>query len=119
MSKSTVSGFGDIRIIHQKGQPSTLEDCPWELIITRKDYEESMKVYRDLNNVGSTAERKGRESGRAEGRDDGRDERSIETARRMKAKGKAVEEIAELADLPAEVILRLYVAFRPTRADGS
>ena len=45
--------------------------------------------------------------GKIEGRAEGRDERTIEIARRMKAKGKCVEEIAEMTDLPIEEISRL------------
>jgi len=47
---------------------------------------------------------KGLAEGLAEGHAKGRDERSIEIARKMKAKGKSVEEIAELTDLSVEEI---------------
>ena len=50
---------------------------------------------------------KGKLEGRSEGRAEGRDERTIEIARRMKAKGMCVEEIAEMTDLPIEEISRL------------
>ena len=49
----------------------------------RQDYEESIKVYRDLTNVVRTAERKGREAGLAEGR---AEERMV-NARSLKENG--------------------------------
>ena len=70
----------------------------------RQDYEESIKVYRDLTNVVRTAERKGREAGRAEGREEGRATGLKEVARRMKDKGHSPEAIAELTGLtPADI----------------
>ena len=62
-------------------------------------YEESLKQYRDLRNVVSSAERRGRVEGRA-------DEKA-NIARRMKAKGFATEDIAEIAGLTTEEIYRL------------
>jgi predicted transposase/invertase (TIGR01784 family) len=53
----------------------------------------------------------GREEGRAEGREEGRaegrEEGILAIARKMKQKGKTVEEIAELTDLTIEEIERL------------
>ena len=40
----------------------------------KREYEESLKVYRDLINVVGTAEQKGRKEGREEGRKEGREE---------------------------------------------
>ena len=63
-------------------------------------YEESLKHLRDLGNVISSAERRGHAKGRAEGIE----ESKHATAKRMKAKGYAVTEIAELTGLtPDEV----------------
>lgn len=45
--------------------------------------------------------------GLAEGRSKGRDERTLEIARKMKEKGKTVEEIAEMTDLSPEEIMHL------------
>ena len=56
-----------------------------------QDYEESVKVYRDLNNVVNTAERKGRAQGLAEGR--------AEIARNLKGMGMDVAEIAKATGL--------------------
>jgi predicted transposase/invertase (TIGR01784 family) len=50
---------------------------------------------------------KGLEKGKAEGKAEGRDERTLEIARRMKAKGKGIEEIAEMTDLLPEEISQL------------
>ena len=50
---------------------------------------------------------KGLEKGRAEGRAEGRDERTVEIARKMKAKGRPLEEIAEMTDLTADEISEL------------
>ena len=49
----------------------------------------------------------GREEGREEGRAEGREEGILAIARKMKQKGKTVEEIAELTDLTIEEIERL------------
>lgn len=61
----------------------------------RQDYEESIKVYRDLTNVVRTAERKGREAGRAEGRAEG----VMEVARNLQAMGMSVADIAKATGL--------------------
>jgi predicted transposase/invertase (TIGR01784 family) len=57
----------------------------------------------DIVNAINTAKKEAKEEGRAEGRD----ERSLEIARKMKAKGKSIQEIAELTDLTIEEISRL------------
>lgn len=49
----------------------------------------------------------GRAEGRAKGRAEGRAEGILDIARKMKAKGKSVEEIAEMTDLSLEEIARL------------
>jgi len=75
-------------------------------------YEESLKQYRDMSNTIASAERRGRAEGRAEGREEGRVEgraegrveTNRENARRMKVKGYAVEDIAEITGLTAEEI---------------
>jgi len=56
-----------------------------------REYEESVRIYRDLTNVVNTAERKGREEGREEER--------INTARKMKADGMPSELIAKYTSL--------------------
>ena len=67
-------------------------------------YEESLKQYRDMSNTIASAERRGRAEGREEGRAEGRVETNRENARRMKVKGYAVEDIAEITGLTAEEI---------------
>jgi predicted transposase/invertase (TIGR01784 family) len=64
-----------------------------------RDYEESVKIYRDLTNVVNTAERKGREEGREEER--------MATARRMKADGLPPEMIAKYTGLTIEAVQHL------------
>ena len=63
-------------------------------------YEESLKHYRDMRNVVNSAERRGREEGREEGRKDAK----YETAGKMKAKGFASADIAEITGLTTEEI---------------
>ncbi|MCR5077607.1 MAG: hypothetical protein K6A82_06180 [Prevotella sp.] len=78
----------------------------------RMDYEESLKVYRDLVNVMDTAERKGlakgMEEGFAKGLEKGREEGELQAlrmiARRMKAQGLSSAEIQGMTGLSAEMI---------------
>ena len=81
-------------------------------------YEESVKIYRDLNNVVNTAERKGREAGleeglekgRAEGLEKGlekgRAEERLEIARKLKVMGMTTADIADATGLTVEEIER-------------
>ena len=55
-----------------------------------KEYEDSLKTYRDLKNSLDTAEEKGRN----EGREEGRDEEKKATIRRLLASGASVDIIA-------------------------
>ncbi|MCQ2191323.1 MAG: Rpn family recombination-promoting nuclease/putative transposase [Paludibacteraceae bacterium] len=89
----------------------------------RSVYEESLKNLWDLNNCLETAERKGKEVGREEGRAEGRAEgeaiglekgraegeyaKSMEHAKKMKAKGFSLQEIAEITELKIEEIEKL------------
>ena len=73
----------------------------------RRDYEESVKVYRDLFGVMSTAERKGLEQGRAEGRVEGRTEEKKDIARKMKTMGMDTGLIVQATGLKAEEIENL------------
>lgn len=70
-------------------------------------YEESVKVYRDLNNVVNTAERKGRAQGLAEGRAEGLAEGRAEIARNLKGMGMSAPEIAKATGLSIAEIERL------------
>ena len=83
-------------------------------------YEESLKHYRDMRNVVNSAERRGREEGREEGRkegrregleegrreglEEGRKDAKYEAAGKMKAKGFASADIAEITGLTTEEI---------------
>ena len=49
----------------------------------------------------------GRQEGRAEGLEQGMEKRTLEIARKMKAAGKPLSEIAEFTGLPAETIERM------------
>ena len=64
-----------------------------------REYEESVKVYRDLTNVVNTAERKGREEGREEER--------RENARKMKLLGVSSDIIHSVTGLTSEEIKAL------------
>ena len=64
-----------------------------------REYEESVKVYRDLTNVVNTAERKGREEGREEER--------LDTARRMKALGLTNDIISQVTGLSIDFLATL------------
>lgn len=71
-----------------------------------QDYEESIKVYRDLTNVVRTAERKGREAGLAEGRAEGRAEERMVNARSLKENGVPMDIIVKSLGLtPDEAAL--------------
>ena len=67
-------------------------------------YFESEKVYYDNDGAIRTAEAKGIAKGRAEGRAEGIDETNRENARRMKAKGYPVADIADVTGLATEII---------------
>ncbi|NIM12325.1 MAG: Rpn family recombination-promoting nuclease/putative transposase [Candidatus Aminicenantes bacterium] len=66
-------------------------------------YEESLKVYRDLKGVVDTSY----EEGKAEGRVEGKSEGKIEIALKMKLKGEPAEKISEYTDLSIEEINQL------------
>ena len=90
--------------------------------LERRQYEESKKVFWDNYSVMKTATDKGRAEGRAEGLAEGeakgraegltegeakgRDEERKENARKMKKKGFAVEDIADITGLSIEDIER-------------
>lgn len=89
----------------------------------RQDYEDSLKVYRDLKNVLDTAELKGlrkgiaqgrqqgraegRAEGRAQGRAEGRAEGVASVARSMKAKGMDAAAISELTGMDIDEVRTL------------
>ncbi len=69
----------------------------------RSEYWDSLKNFRDLYSVISTAESKGRKKGREEGREEER----IKNAVRMKQKGYPLEDIVEITGLSIEEIREL------------
>ena len=77
----------------------------------RLDYEDSLKVYRDLKNVLDTAElkglRKGIAQGRAQGRAEGRAEGLASVARSVKAKGMDAATISELTGIDIDEVRKL------------
>jgi len=73
----------------------------------RWEYEESKKVFWDNYSVMKTAIKKSRAEGRAEGQAEGREEANIENARKMKAKGFTIADIADITGLSAEDIEKL------------
>jgi len=73
------------------------------------EYEHSLKVYRDLNNVIETAESKGEKRGKAEGRAEGKAEGKLEIARAMLLKGLEIDFIAEITQLSKEEIEKLKI----------
>ena len=70
----------------------------------RRDYEESVKIYRDYINTLDTAHDKGYESGRAKGRAEGRAEGLQDVARKMKGMGISLETIIDATGLSREEI---------------
>ena len=67
-----------------------------------KEYEDSLKTYRDLKNSLDTAEEKGRAEGRAEGRMEGHAEEKKATIKRLLASGTSVDVIAIATGLTDE-----------------
>ena len=77
----------------------------------RIKYDDSLRKFRDtlvvMEGQFMEGEAKGREEGLAEGLAKGREEGSLDIARKMKAKGFSVEEIAELTGCPVSEIEKL------------
>ena len=82
----------------------------------RWQYEQSLKHYRDMRNVVTTAyddgekvgivkgRKEGRKEGRKIGKKEGRNEASLEIAANLKADGMPAEKIAKVTGVPVEVI---------------
>ena len=81
----------------------------------RKEYEDSLKAYRDVKNSIDTALEKGREEGLAKGLEKGREEgmakgmekEKISTARRLLSMGLSEEQVSTATELPLEEIQKL------------
>ena len=73
-----------------------------------KEYEDSLKAYRDIKNSLDTAEEKGRAEGRAEGLMEGRVEgeknKAVEIAKKLLGMGMSIVVIAETTGLSVDAI---------------
>ena len=77
----------------------------------RQDYEDSLKIYRDMKNVLDTAKlrglEKGLEKGRKEGIEQGTFKERRKNAKAMKALGLPLETIAKVTGMSADDIAKL------------
>ena len=73
----------------------------------RKEYEDSLKAYRDIKNSIDTALEKGREEGMAKGLAKGMEKEKIATARRLLSMGLSEEQVSTATELPQEEIQKL------------
>ena len=69
-----------------------------------REYEDSLKAYRDIKNSIDSARRDGRAEGRAEGLAEGHVEEKKVIARKMKSKGFSASDISEMTGLTDEEI---------------
>ena len=72
-----------------------------------KEYEDSLKAYRDVKNSIDTALEKGREEGMAKGLAKGMEKEKIATARRLLSMGFSEEQVSTATELPLEEIQKL------------
>ena len=72
-----------------------------------KEYEDSLKAYRDVKNSIDTALEKGREEGMAKGMAKGMEKEKQSTARRLLSMGLSEEQVSTATELPLEVIQKL------------
>ena len=76
-----------------------------------KEYEDSLKAYRDVKNSIDTALEKGREEGMAEGMAkgmaEGMEKEKQSTARRLLSMGLSEKQVSTATELPLEVIQKL------------
>ena len=85
----------------------------------KKEYEDSLKAYRDIKNSIDTALEKGREEGMAKGmekgmakglekgREEGMEKEKISTARRLLSMGLSEEQVSTATELSLEDIQKL------------
>ena len=85
------------------GEAEIAKFTPTEL----KEYEDSLKAYRDVKNSIDTALEKGREEGRAEGREEGKNLKAIQIAKKMLAAGMDIDTIINMTDLSKSEIEKL------------
>ena len=74
-----------------------------------KEYEDSLKTYRDLKNSLDTAEEKGRVEGREEGRVEGSLKEKIAIACNLKSMGMSISDISKATGLQEEEIKELWI----------
>ena len=78
-----------------------------------REYEDSLKAYRDIKNSIDTARKEGREEGREEGRVEGRVEgekrKAIAIARNLKSMGMSISDISKATGLQEEEIKALWI----------
>ena len=72
-----------------------------------KEYEDSLKAYRDVKNSIDTALEKGREEGMAKGMAEGMEKEKQSTARRLLSMGLSEEQVSTATELPLEEIQKL------------
>ena len=72
-----------------------------------REYEDSLKAYRDIKNSIDTAKEEGREEGKKEGREEGIAKEKLATAKRLLGMGLTQEQVAKGTDLSIEDIERL------------
>ncbi len=72
-----------------------------------KEYEDSLKAYRDVKNSIDSALEKGREEGIAEGMVKGMEKEKQSTARRLLSMGLSEEQVSTATELPLEEIQKL------------
>ena len=72
-----------------------------------KEYEDSLKAYRDIKNSIDTALEKGREEGMAKCMAEGMEKEKISTARRLLSMGLSEEQVSIATELPLEEIQKL------------
>ena len=81
----------------------------------KKEYEDSLKAYRDIKNSIDTALEKGREEGMAKGmekglekgREEGMEKEKISTARRLLSMGLSDEQVSTATELPLKEIQKM------------
>ena len=72
-----------------------------------REYEDSLKAYRDIKKSIDTAKEEGREEGRKEGRVEGIAKEKLATAKRLLGMGLTQEQVAKGTDFSIEDIERL------------
>ena len=73
----------------------------------KKEYEDSLKAYRDVKNSIDTALEKGREEGMEKGLAKGMEKEKIATARRLLSMGLSEAQVATATELPLEDIQKM------------